>query len=322
MERETKRLESGEYRCPAEPGKRNDPLYLLHCGVERCPPGGEGRTEGRAGFRLYVILSGKGSLRVRGTRFPLHFGQMFLTRPGEEARYQADEADPWSLCWMAFDGRDALRCAEAAGFPAGVHWRGFDAEPSRFYGLVREVLDRQEPDLAGDLFRAAKLAEFLSLAIGSEYSRGRTPRKKAEDPADRYVAYAVSYLRSNYAGAKIGDAANSIGIHRSYLTGIFKQKMGVSPQVYLMQCRMRNAGALLLGSDLSVQEIARRVGYDNALTFSKIFKTYYGVSPKHYRLREQPGPASEPGGAAPDGRCGTGASESAFCETEDDKHEG
>ncbi|MDF2889602.1 MAG: Helix-turn-helix domain, partial [Lacrimispora sp.] len=33
----------------------------------------------------------------------------------------------------------------------------------------------------------------------------------------------------------------------------------------------------------SVQEIATSIGYENPLTFSKIFKQEYGVSPRHYR---------------------------------------
>ena len=50
---------------------------------------------------------------------------------------------------------------------------------------------------------------------------------------------------------------------------------------------MDKAREILLESDISVQEIAQRVGYDNALTFSKIFKSYYGLSPAHYRQEKR-----------------------------------
>lgn len=36
---------------------------------------------------------------------------------------------------------------------------------------------------------------------------------------------------------------------------------------------------------MSIGEIAEKIGYENPLTFSKIFKNVYGVSPKNYRLR-------------------------------------
>jgi transcriptional regulator GlxA family with amidase domain len=63
--------------------------------------------------------------------------------------------------------------------------------------------------------------------------------------------------------------------------------MGISPQEYLMQYRMDKAREMLLESDISIQEIALRVGYDNALTFSKIFKSYYNLSPANYRREKR-----------------------------------
>jgi AraC family transcriptional regulator of arabinose operon len=99
-----------------------------------------------------------------------------------------------------------------------------------------------------------------------------------------YVEYAVKYFESDYANITVNDVARMIGINRSYLTAIFKKKMGVSPQEYLMRCRMEHARAMLAESNLPVQDIAQRIGYENAMTFSRIFKIYYGLSPRNYRL--------------------------------------
>ena len=111
--------------------------------------------------------------------------------------------------------------------------------------------------------------------------------RKLEYNATVYVEYAINYLQANYANAKINDVAQQIGINRSYLTSIFRKQVGMSPQEYLMQYRMDKAQDLLVESDISVQEIALRVGYENALTFSKIFKSYYGLSPAHYRQQKR-----------------------------------
>ena len=145
------------------------------------------------------------------------------------------------------------------------------------------MLDQPNLNRASDLLRLGLLVEYLALAIESNYRSEKVPRKESEYSADVYVEYAATYIRENFASTKISDVAAYIGIHRSYLTNIFKEKMGISPQEYLMQCRMKQARALLLETDLAVQEVGLRVGYDNALTFSKIFKAYYNASPKHYR---------------------------------------
>ncbi|MDO5550738.1 MAG: helix-turn-helix transcriptional regulator, partial [Lachnospiraceae bacterium] len=60
--------------------------------------------------------------------------------------------------------------------------------------------------------------------------------------------------------------------------------LGVSPQQYLLQYRLDMACQLLRTTELPIQDIAKRIGYDNQLTFSKMFKKKYEVSPKQYRM--------------------------------------
>ena len=56
-----------------------------------------------------------------------------------------------------------------------------------------------------------------------------------------------------------------------------------------MERKLSYACKLLMETDAQIQDIARRIGYDNLLTFSKIFKGRYGVSPKNYRLQNRRG---------------------------------
>lgn len=95
----------------------------------------------------------------------------------------------------------------------------------------------------------------------------------------------TAYFRNNYATIGVSDVAAYIGFTRSYFTTMFKKVTGKSPQEYLIQCRMDRSRQLLLETDLSIQEIAISVGYDDRLTFSRIFKKNYGESPARFRTR-------------------------------------
>jgi two-component system response regulator YesN len=93
------------------------------------------------------------------------------------------------------------------------------------------------------------------------------------------------YMEAHYAGKiSLQDIADSVSFSRTYLANLFKQETGMTVWNYLLVIRMENAKALL-NSSLKSYEIAEKVGYDNSIHFSKLFKDYYGLSPMEYRKR-------------------------------------
>lgn len=75
----------------------------------------------------------------------------------------------------------------------------------------------------------------------------------------------------------------------SYFHKLFLQSTGTSPNHYLMLTRLSAAKAMLLGSRLSVAEIARRCGFSSQGYFCDCMKKYIGYSPTRYRqLGEDP----------------------------------
>ena len=287
MKTQTGYFETNRYRCLVYQEKQTDDLYLTLCGYEKCAPGYEFHTGQRTGYHLHVILGGKGVLCVNGAEQPVRHGQMFVTKPGEETWYRADEKEPWTYCWMTYDGNHAAHYTESAGFFDGVNVVDCNMDQRQFFLLVQRLLDHPELTLANDLLRLGLLLEFLSLAVESAQKQLPPSLRERELSADVYVDYAVTFILSNSANVKISDVARYIGINRSYLTSIFKKKMGVSPQEYLMQCKLDRACQLLRDTDASIQDISRRVGYDNPLTFFKIFRTRFGRSPTAYREEQK-----------------------------------
>jgi two-component system response regulator YesN len=75
---------------------------------------------------------------------------------------------------------------------------------------------------------------------------------------------------------------------------VFTENAGLGFRAYLRHLRLSKAADLLMGTDLSVGQIADAVGYGDASQFAKSFKRMYGVSPSRYRAvpdeeREQSG---------------------------------
>ena len=277
---------SKHYRCLNYHHRLSQELYLLMCGIEQCVPGKSRGPERRPGYHLHVVLTGEGVLEVNGTRTAVHGGQMFLLKPDATCYYCASQERPWTYCWVTFDGDRAGYYMDQAGFTAGTSVRNCYVDPDGFYELANALLEKPELNLAKDLRRQGLLNQFLALAVES-YNRSRHGRRNGEYSTNSYVDHALDFIHANYDRIKVTDISDFIGIDRSYFTHIFKDRVGVSPQQYLIRVRMRHGAELLRGTDQPIKEIARKAGYEDSLTFSKAFKIYYGVSPKVYRLQPE-----------------------------------
>jgi len=191
--------------------------------------------------------------------------------------------------WITFDGEMAeayLSYAGLSGDDPTVHSR---IPNQNYLPMIQKILDTNQLTFANEIKRVGYLYEILSTLIEMQGSL-RTNRKNQYDySVDTYVDYALQYIKLNYDHIKVQDIADYIGINRSYLTSIFKKQLHVSPQEYLMRFRLNIAAHLLTSTSLTIQEIATSIGYDNPLTFSKIFKQEYAVSPKHFREKEKDG---------------------------------
>ncbi len=109
-------------------------------------------------------------------------------------------------------------------------------------------------------------------------------KKEHQYQNPRIVNQIKQFLDEHYADKiTLDELAKRIPISRSYLTILFKQDTGKTVWEYLMDVRMRTAKLLLLDHNLKIYELANQIGYENSEHFSKLFKEYYGVTPKEYR---------------------------------------
>lgn len=101
-----------------------------------------------------------------------------------------------------------------------------------------------------------------------------------------YIQKALEFIHNNYDTIRISDVAEYVGFSRSYFSHCFHKHIGVSPQEYLLQYRMKQGCRLLLTTDMKIQDIAEKIGYDSGLNFSRSFRQMYGISPKEYRKQK------------------------------------
>jgi YesN/AraC family two-component response regulator len=95
---------------------------------------------------------------------------------------------------------------------------------------------------------------------------------------------AERYIWDHYTHkVSLQEVAEVSGLSASYFSSIFKKEMGENLSNYLNRLRVEKATDMLTKTDASLYEIARVCGFEDQSWFSKIFKSYTGVSPGKYR---------------------------------------
>lgn len=95
----------------------------------------------------------------------------------------------------------------------------------------------------------------------------------------------VEYIQSNYISSEVSvcKIAAEFNISESYFSQFFKEQMGETFSEYLEKMRIKRACDILIGKDITVEDTAKLVGYNNAYTFRRAFKRVVGVLPTEYR---------------------------------------
>ena len=103
-------------------------------------------------------------------------------------------------------------------------------------------------------------------------------------PPVKIVRKVIRYIESNYMNdITLNELAKLVLVTPSHLSRRFSETIGQSPTEYLMQYRLKEAKLLLRNTQELIQEIACRVGYQDAKYFTRVFKKNGGMTPKNYR---------------------------------------
>ena len=249
-------------------------------GEEDCEKGHSYGPAVRDHFLLHFILSGKGVFSESGVDYALCEGEGFLIRPEEIASYKASEEDPWRYFWIGFSGKSASRLMGELGLEKTPIFTFHET------ASVHSAFDRMcrlpNTTLQGQLALTAELYGLLSRVFPAKGAALPSPRRFGL--GQHYVERAIEYIRENYqANVTVAGLAEYLRLNRCYISDLFRRHTKVSPLQFLISTRMSKAAALLKEGRLTVTEVAKSVGYEDPLLFSRMFRKQYGTAPREYR---------------------------------------
>ena len=92
----------------------------------------------------------------------------------------------------------------------------------------------------------------------------------------------------------VGDLASRVHLSPGHLSRLCRAQLGRPPMELVAMLRAEAAALMLLKADRGVAEVGRAVGYDDPAYFSRRFRQFHGMSPRHYQHSFAHSPPAEP----------------------------
>lgn len=179
--------------------------------------------------------------------------------------------------YFMFDSPDAALLVSL--MPAVVHVRGVE----RLEVLVRLVGEETDAHRSGRDLVLTRLVEILLVEALRSTSGEDAPPGLLRGLADARLAPAIRQMHARVTRPwTVAELAKAAALSRSAFFERFTRIVGLPPMEYLLAWRMAVARDLLRRSELGISEVAERVGYASASTFSTAFSRHVGQPPSRF----------------------------------------
>ena len=254
--------------------------------------------------RLAYFERGGGSLRLAGGEWRVQAGDAYVGAPGEVIGVGDQAAGlRGAEGWAVFFPPEVLGSQAPGAF---LSWRAhpllypFVRGPSggaqrlrvapteragwseRFAALEAELRRRR------DGYREAVLAHLTLLLV--ELSRLAVDvagdLRLKDEPL---LAGVFGFIEDRYRERiSLKDVARAVSLTPGHLTTVVRRRTGRTVQDWIAERRMAEARRLLVQTDLTVEEVGRRVGYGDAGYFARHFRRAHGATPLGWRRAGRP----------------------------------
>lgn len=254
--------------------KLESDISVLEIGYNRVPRGLR-QIMKRNVYILHYITSGKGVFLDR----EFDENNSYIVVPDELEIIEADEETPYEAYWIMFQGAATSNILKKCGL--ANHNSVF-----KFYRnkqcaeILRKVIFEITPK---NNFEEACIMQSAFYQIMSLHMRDMKENSNSSSLTAQSI---MEFIKQNYhQQLKINELAQKNNYTRNYLYILFKKEYNVSPQEYLLTLRIEKAKLLLLDKtkDLSVNEVAFAVGFNDPLYFSRLFHKKTGLSPTKFK---------------------------------------
>ena len=239
------------------------------CGIYNCDTNWSWKTSGSKDYNLWAVFRGEGTLSLCGVPHSAVVGSCFLIPPQTLTCGTHNPNSRLLVSSAHFNSETPLTLSKKR-LPSNPFFKELFERTVSFYNMNRK-------DIA-EACLYVLLNEFFSSpdTPGKQTPENATHQKSISEICDRINSSPETKHNLSVLAAEYGYSA-------TYLGKLFHKSTGVSFSNYLLNARINYAKILLQNSELSIWEIAEKLGYYDTAHFINQFKKTVGCTPNAYR---------------------------------------
>ncbi|WP_147676536.1 AraC family transcriptional regulator [Algibacter pacificus] len=238
------------------------------------------RNNGANQYIFIYCTKGKGEIIINNIKHLIYPNQFFIIPKKVKHEYKADDKSPWSIYWFHFKGALAQ---QLYGRYASTHSKNYKNVPFSLEKIesFEKIFNLFNSNYLENHLEYANLLSlnFISSFIYHDFESTVEINKK-DTSVDLVKEFLLNNLNKNFT---LDEIATKFNYSKSYLHTKFKAKTGYPILVFFNLKKIQKACEYLNYTDLSVKEISFKIGFDDPLYFSRIFKNFMGKSPRNYK---------------------------------------
>lgn len=252
-------------------------------------------------YEMGICVAGSGEFQINDRVYRFKKGDIsFVTHftphysnsdKGYPARWKVIFFDPIRLMKLA-GMLDPDKALLAVGVDIPFSGIFSPEENPRLTEFVNDVIEQLKiDDEYTDIALAFSIGSFI--ISSTRYARTHPANDGAPVMIDKQhynkIAPAISIINAHMENTEMlkeTELAKICKTSVSNLRKLFVKQTGISPKVYINETRMAYAEYLISNTDMSIIEIASKVGYSEVSGFNRLFKATFGTSPSEYRKQK------------------------------------
>lgn len=241
-------------------------------------------------FELIIMTENVLYIEYNHTPFTVHPNEYLLLPPlaAPGNRRKGLKASNCSFYWIHFLScapytllqPDAAKETNSDSTSIRIPIQGITPNPAKLVALMKQLQSNVRDGhsrLALNYETTSLLCELYSQLTKEEADVDKLSQKQIYSDM-------LDYIKLNYCNnLRVSDIALHFGYNEKYLSHLFRQLSGMPLKQFILKSKIDEANYLLTDTNLSIGEIAVKLGYTDAHNFARTYKKSTGLSPSAYR---------------------------------------